>query len=103
MSAEEKGRSYIEEARLELNQYAQNLHRENEKLRAAAAALESDKRQLELLTIDQTNRAQQERDHAIGELGRLRMRFAAAEQENYQYLEQYHQIEQHSSNLSNLY
>jgi len=103
VSAEEKGRSYIEEARLELNQYAQNLLRENEKLRAAAAALESDKRQLELRAIDQAAHALQERDQAVVELGRLRMRFAATEQENYQYLEQYHQIEQHSSNLSNLY
>lgn len=88
MSGDEKGRSYVEGARQELAQYAQSLLRENEKLRAAAASMESEKRQ---------------RDQALTELERLRVRFQTVEQENYRYLEQYHQIEQQSSNLSNLY
>jgi nitrate/nitrite-specific signal transduction histidine kinase len=92
VSAEEKGRSYIEGARLELNQYAQSLLRENERLRALTATLESEKRQLEL------NAGQ-----AVNELERLKTKYDVIENENYQYLEQYHQIEQQSSNLSNLY
>lgn len=102
MSGEEKGRSYIEGARQELNQYAQTLLRENERLRAQAAMLESEKRRLERNATDAA-RAAQERDQAVGELERLRAKFATVEHENFAYLEQYHQIEQQSSNLSNLY
>lgn len=89
---DEKGKSYIEVARQELTQYAQGLLRENEKLRAGAAMLESETRRLE-----------QERETFVGELDRLRMKFHEVEQENQKYGQQYQQIELHSNNLSNLY
>ncbi|HEX7681368.1 MAG TPA: hypothetical protein VF713_24755, partial [Thermoanaerobaculia bacterium] len=52
MSTEEKNRSYITVVREELQQYTQGLLRENEKLRAMATTLESDKRRLELEIIE---------------------------------------------------
>lgn len=92
MSSEEKSRNYVEGARLELAHYAQSLLRENERLRALAANLESEKRQCE-----------QNAGQAVTELERLKTKYEVVENENYRYLEQYHQIEQQSSNLSNLY
>ncbi|MEA2569501.1 MAG: hypothetical protein QOI24_1502 [Acidobacteriota bacterium] len=130
MSAEEKGRSYIDVVRDELRQYTHSLLRENEKLRAMSTALESDKRRLELEIIeardvlDQREElrsavasfnsarsellnelagAKRERDGATQELDRLRAKFDDVAQENEKYVTQYHQIEHHSSNLSNLY
>ena len=50
--AEGKDRSYITVVREELQQYTQGLLRENEKLRAMATTLESDKRRLELEIIE---------------------------------------------------
>jgi len=128
--AEEKNRSYISVVREELQQYTQGLLRENEKLRSMTTALESDKRRLELEIIEarvvlqqkeelrqaaeafeaaraealmQLDRARHDRDAANLELERLRARFDDVEQENEKYAAQYHQIEIHSSNLSNLY
>jgi chromosome segregation ATPase len=130
VSAEEKGRSYIDVVRDELRQYTHSLLRENEKLRAMSTALESDKRRLELEIIeardvlDQREElrsavasfnsarsellnelagAKRERDGATQELDRLRAKFDDVAQENEKYVTQYHQIEHHSSNLSNLY
>lgn len=81
MSAEIKGRAYVEEAQRELNQYTYGLLRENERLRAALAVHESEE----------------------SELTRLRARLAEIEQENHHYAEQYQLIEQQTGNLSNLY
>jgi len=92
VNPDEKGRSYVEGARLELAHYAQSLLRENERLRALAATLETEKRQLEM------NAGQ-----AVNELERLKTKYEVVENENYQYLERYHQIEAQSANLSNLY
>ncbi|MCU1229295.1 MAG: hypothetical protein JWO97_2179 [Acidobacteria bacterium] len=130
MSAEEKGRSYIDVVRDELRQYTHSLLRENEKLRAMSTALESDKRRLELEIIEARDvleqreelrsavasfnsarsellnelaSAKRERDGATQELDRLRAKFDDVAQENEKYVTQYHQIEHHSSNLSNLY
>lgn len=130
MSAEEKNRSYVTVVREELQRYTQGLLRENEKLRAMATTLESDKRRLELEVIEarvvlqqkedlrkasesfeaerketlmQLERARHDCDVASLELERLRARFDDVEQENEKYAAQYHQIEMHSSNLSNLY
>lgn len=130
MSAEEKNRSYISFVQEELQQYTQGLLRENEKLRAMATTLESDKRRLELEIIEarvvlqqkeelrkaaesfetarlealmQLEGARHDCDVATSELERLRARFEDVEQENEKYAAQYHQIEIHSSNLSNLY
>ena len=127
---EEKNRSYITVVRDELQQYTQGLLRENEKLRSMTTALESDKRRLELEIIEarvvlqqkeelrqaaeafeaaraealtQLDRARRDCDAANVELERLRARFDDVEQENEKYAAQYHQIEVHSSNLSNLY
>ena len=52
VSADDKNRSYITVVREELQQYTNGLLRENEKLRAMATALESDKRRLELEIIE---------------------------------------------------
>lgn len=92
MSSDKTRRTFVDAARQELQNYAQSLLRENEKLRAAVATLESDKRRLE-----------QGHDHAIGELTRLRNRLGEIEEENHHFAEEFQQIEQHSSNLSNLY
>ena len=130
MSAEEKNRSYITVVREELQQYTQGLLRENEKLRAMATTLESDKRRLELEVIEarvvlqqkeelrlaaekfeasrletlmQLEKARHDCDAATHELERLRARYEDVEHENETYAEKYHQIETQSSNLSNLY
>jgi hypothetical protein len=130
VSAEEKNRSYITVVREELQQYTQGLLRENEKLRAMATALESDKRRLELEVIEarvvlqqkeelrlaaekfeasrldtlmQLEKARHDCDVATLELERLRARYEDVEHENETYAEKYHQIETQSSNLSNLY
>jgi nitrate/nitrite-specific signal transduction histidine kinase len=84
--------NYVLQARDEQQQYAAALLRENEKLRATVATLESDHRR-----ADEQHRA------AITELDRLRSRFHEVAQENERYAEQYQQIETHSSNLANLY
>lgn len=91
-TGDEKNRSYVLQARDEQQQYASSLLRENEKLRAAVATLESDHRR-----ADEQHRA------AVVELDRLRSRVHEVAQENERYAEQYHQIETHSSNLANLY
>lgn len=130
MSADEKSRPYIDGVRDELRHYTHSLLRENEKLRALSTAVESEKRRLELEVIeartvldqkDELRRAvesfdaaraelltelataRRERDAATQELDRLRSRLADVGNENEKYVAQYHQIEQHSSNLSNLY
>jgi len=92
VSAEKNPRAYVEEARHELHQYAQSLLRENEKLRAAVASLESEKRELE-----------QGRTQAVSELTTLRDRLEQIEEENHKYAAEFQEIEQQSSNLSNLY
>ena len=129
-AAEGKDRTYINAVQEELQQYTQGLLRENEKLRAMATALESDKRRLELEvmearvileqkaelrramesfetermeTLMQLERARHDCDAATHELERLRARFEDVEHENEKYVTQYHQIEIQSSNLSNLY
>ena len=129
-AAEGKDRAYITVVREELQQYTQGLLRENEKLRAMATTLESDKRRLELEIIEarvvlqqreelrraaevfeaermetlmQLEKARHDCDAATHELERLRARFDDVEHENEKYAAQYHQIEVHSSNLSNLY
>jgi hypothetical protein len=130
LSADEKNRSYVTVVREELQQYTQGLLRENEKLRAMTTTLESDKRRLELEIIEarvvleqkedlrratesfETARTEilqelahvvQARDAATRELDLLRSRFVDVERENETYAAQYHQIENQSSNLSNLY
>jgi len=129
-AAEGKDRSYITAVQEELQQYTQGLLRENEKLRAMATTLESDKRRLELEVIEarvvlqqkdelrraaeafeaermetrmQLDRARHDCDAATLELERLRDRFHDVEHENETYAAQYQQIEMQSSNLSNLY
>lgn len=130
MSADEKNRSYVTVVREELQHYTQGLLRENEKLRAMATTLESDKRRLELEIIEarvvleqkedlrratesfeaaraemltELARLTQSRDASTRELDLLRSRFEDVERENETYAAQYHQIENQSSNLSNLY
>jgi len=95
VSAERKSHAYLDQTRRELSQYAHGLLRENERLRASLAIVESEQRRLE--------RELKQRDEAVNELDRLRGRLAEIEQENAQYAAQYQQIEQQSSNLSNLY
>ena len=89
-TGDEKNRSYVLQARDEQQQYSAALLRENEKLRATVATLESDHRR-----ADEQHRA------AVTELDRLRSRFHEVAQENERYAEQYHQIETHSSKLAN--
>jgi nitrate/nitrite-specific signal transduction histidine kinase len=86
------GRSYISQAREEQQQYVNGLLRENEKLRAVAAMLESD-----------VLRAEEQQRAANAELERLRARFDEIAGENQRFAEQYQHIEEQSSNLANLY
>jgi chromosome segregation ATPase len=124
VSADEKNHSYVTVVRDELQQYTQGLLRENEKLRAMATALESDKRRLELEVIEarlvlqqkedlrraaekfeaarmetlmQSEKARHDCDNANLELDRLRSRFEDVEQENEKYASQYHLIEHDSA------
>lgn len=113
VSPEEKNIAYINAVQEELQQYTQDLLRENERLRATTTALEGDKRRLELDIIEArvvlqlkeelrkaTLSLEAERAEMRSELGRL---FDDVEKENQTYASQYHQIEIQSSNLSNLY
>jgi GAF domain-containing protein len=92
VTADKSLHAYVAEAREDLHNYAQGLLRENERLRAVAATLESDKRRLELGL-----------EHGMAELGRLRVRLEEVQEDNAQANEEYQRIEQQSSNLSNLY
>ncbi|HYM62959.1 MAG TPA: hypothetical protein VEZ11_18880, partial [Thermoanaerobaculia bacterium] len=127
---DETSRPYVLKLRNELHRYAQDLLRENEKLRAVTASLESDRRQLELELLqardaaelrDDSRRnveilekemlrmaaelatARDERDRYNCELTTLRDNLSSIESENRKYVELYQEIEQHSSNLANLY
>lgn len=91
MSADSKT-NYVLQARDEQQQYTASLLRENEKLRAIAAMVESD-----YYRVEEQHRA------AVAELERLRSRFHEVAEENQRFAEQYQQIEAQSSNLANLY
>lgn len=84
--------SYVLQARDEQQQYTASLLRENEKLRAIVAMIESDHRRVE-----------EQHRTAVEELDRLRSRFHQVAEENERYAEQHQQIESQSSNLANLY
>lgn len=86
------GRTFISQAREEQQQYINGLLRENEKLRALAAMLESD-----------VLRAEDQHRSAVAELERLRARLDEVADENHRFAEQYQYIEEQSSNLANLY
>ena len=86
------GRSFISNAREEQQQYVNGLLRENEKLRAIAAMLETD-----------VERAEERQRAATAELERLRARFDEIADENQRFTERYQYIEEQSSNLANLY
>ena len=128
--AEKSSRSYIESAQNELEEYTQNLLRENEKLRAMTTMLESDSRRLHLEVIearrilahkedfrravqsleadrqqmtDELAKALTERDSAHSELSELRAQMNDVEQENHQYAREYQRVKNQSNNLFNLY
>lgn len=86
------GRPFIDRAREEQQQYINGLLRENEKLRAVTAMLESD-----VLRAEEQNRA------TASELERLRARFEEVAGENQRFAEQYQHIEEQSGHLANLY
>lgn len=86
------GRTYISQAREELQQYTNGLLKENERLRSAAVMLESDLR-----------RTEQQEQAAKGELQKLRSRFDQVADENERFAMQYQYIEAQSGNLANLY
>jgi hypothetical protein len=92
VSGERNGRTYIREAQEEQQQYIRGMLAENERLRAAVAGLESDKRH-----ADEQCRV------ATAELERLRAELEHVASENEQYVTRYRQIEIHNSNLANLY
>jgi len=114
--AEEKNRNYVTVVREELQHYTHGLLRENEKLRAMATTLESDKRRLELEIIEaravlqqkeelrlatesfesartefqmQRDALMQSRDAAVEELNLLRAFLGDVERENQSYAAQY--------------
>jgi nitrate/nitrite-specific signal transduction histidine kinase len=84
--------SYVLQARDDQQQYTASLLRENEKLRAIVAMIESDNR-----------RSEEQHRAAVAELDLLRSRFHTVAEENERYAEQHQQIETQSSNLANLY
>ena len=132
MSADKNNsqRSYIETAQSEFDEYAQNLLRENEKLRAMTTMLESDSRRLHLEVIearrimahkedfrravqslesdrqqmtDELAKALRDRDTAVGELDTLRAQLTDVEEENHRYAREYQKVKNQSNNLFNLY
>jgi predicted nucleic acid-binding Zn-ribbon protein len=123
-------RSYVETAQLEFEEYAQNLLRENEKLRAMTTMLESDSRRLHLEVIearrilahkedfrravqslesdrqtmtDELAKALKERDSAAQALEDLRAQLVDVEEENVRYAREYQRVKNQSNNLFNLY
>ena len=132
MSPSEKNgtRNYVETAQSEFEQYAQNLLRENEKLRAMTAMLESDSRRLHLEVIearqilthkeefrkavqslevdrqqmtDDLAKAFKERDAAMTQLDELKAQMGDVEQESHRYAQEYQRIKNQHNNLFNLY
>lgn len=89
---DDKSRAYVTQARDEQQRYVSDLLRENEKLRSALVAMESDCRSA--LELHRT---------AMNELETLRAQFEGVARENERYLEQYQAIETQSGNLANLY
>lgn len=85
-------RTFISQAREEQQQYITGLLRENEKLRATTAGLESDLR-----------RSEEQYLSAVTELERIRERFDEVAGANERFAEQYQSIEEQSANLANLY
>lgn len=91
--------SYVRKVQADTHRYVHELLGENEKLRIAAATLQSQKAQLEeeiLTTREQVDRQK------IEEL-KLERRLAEIAAENRRFSEEYVLVEQQNSNLANLY
>jgi hypothetical protein len=101
-SAGDKNRPWAMMVRDEVQRYAQTLLRENEKLRAQAASLESEKKRLELELV-QSRAIAEQRSQIERELDRLQKQLLEIEEENRRFAVQYEDVERQSSNLANLY
>jgi len=91
--------SYVRKVQADTHRYVHDLLGENEKLRVAAATLQSEKARLQeeiLTTHEKLDR------HRIEEL-KLERRLAEIAAENRRFSEEYVLVEQQNSNLANLY
>ncbi|MEW6730514.1 MAG: GAF domain-containing protein [Acidobacteriota bacterium] len=119
--------SYVRKVQQDTQQYLQCLLDENEKLRKLMSQAETNNRQLdtELLKLRQDNErlqretshweeearhlqrqlkaAQEEVERLRQEQGNWRQKFVEIEMESRRYASQYLEVEQHNSNLANLY
>jgi len=91
--------SYIRKVSEATRQYAQELLRENESLRAAVAVLESEKVRL----TERVRSLGEELEVRRQEELRLQEALAETENENRRFSERYMEVEQQSANLANLY
>lgn len=90
---------YVRKVREDTQRYAQDLLAENERLRAAVASLESEKRRLQELVL----RVQEDLAHQMREQARLRGALRQIEGESRMFSERYAEVETENSNLANLY
>ncbi len=102
MKEEEKG-SYVHRVREDTQRYIKDLLGENERLRAAVAVLEDEKRHLEAQLDMQARMVQQEIERREKEKASLQERLQEIESESRRFLDQYSKVEQHNANLANLY
>ena len=104
---EEKGPgAYVRKARRDTQLYLQELLAENEKLRLRAAGLDSVTAKLEQEKSrleDEIRTVREERDRDRQEHERLRRRLADVEGLSRSHAERYVEVEQHNTNLANLY
>jgi GAF domain-containing protein len=90
---------YVRKVREDTQRYAQDLLSENERLRAANASLESEKRRLQELVL----RVQEDLAHQMREQARLRGALRQIEGESQAFSARYAEVETENSNLANLY
>jgi len=93
MKEEEKG-SYVHRVREDTQRYIKDLLGENERLRAAVAVLEDEKRHLEAQLDMQARMVQQEIERREKEKASLQERLQEIESESRRFLDQYSKVEQ---------
>ncbi len=98
--------AYVRKVRRDTQRYLEDLLADNQKLRMRAAGLESVTAKLERersRLVDEIKVVRKERDRDRKEHERLRRQLAELEGESRSYAERYVEVEQHNTNLANLY
>ena len=91
--------AYVRRVQEETQKYLQDLLGENERLRAAAATIESERMRL----LERTAHLEEELNGREHDQKLLKRQLAEIERENRRFSEQYVEVEQQNSNLANLY